>query len=530
MIKDGQLLVTFYDHAKIQSKSQIHTKLGGKKIDEMPQLHLEVIEVPVGEESKYKAVYEQHPDVRFVDFNTIGKLHYKPCKCAKCKRKSCGCIPNDPYYLEKIETSAGLQNQWGVQRINPEMAFCEVKDRGPVTKIAILDSGIDPNHPDLKDKIIDPINVSSGDMQDYMDTLGHGTFVAGIAAASTNNETGIASASYNTAYIVPIKVNVSGDLDIAVLSIIKGVMYAIEKKVDVINMSLGFPKYVQALQVALEKAWEQGIISVASAGNEGHEQPSYPAAHNFVLGVSATDKTDGLASFSNWGSYVGSTAPGTEILSTALADPVLFKPNYNASDGTSFSAPFVSGVAAMLRAIKPSASNQEIIQAIQRSARSLDTKDKKWDPFYGYGLLDLSAALQEIKCPQIPYGDYGKILGSFYGQVVDNEGNPVKEVGVPVIAVDNRTGKGIREYQTKSTSCQTGENVSDGMFRLFNLPGGNYSIYLFSVKPEFKMIESIDIVPGADVYVKVIVPEAREKILLDEKAAVAHVENKDKLK
>ncbi|KXY35577.1 S8 family serine peptidase [Bacillus sp. FSL K6-0067] len=523
MIKTGQLLVTFYDHAKTQSKSQIHTQLGGKKIDEIPQLHLEVIEVPVGEEAKYKALYEQHPDVRFVEYNFIRKLRYNPCKCAKCQCKPCGCRPNDPYYLEKIETNAGLQNQWGLQRINPEPAFCELKDRGPVTKIAILDSGIDPDHPDLKDKIIDPINFTSDDPKDYIDRNGHGTFVAGIAAAVTNNQTGIASASYNTAYIVPVKILEGGEESFTT-AILKGLMYAIEQQVDVINMSFGTEfdgTYSQNEQNALEMVWNQGIIPVAARGNEGNERITYPNAYNYVLSVSATNKLNRLASFSSWGNDVGITAPGTEILSTTPTYPVAdYQLNYDAGPGTSFSAPFVSGVAAMLRAIKPSASNQEIIQAIQRSARSLDTKEKKWDPFYGYGLLDLSAAVQEIKCPQIPYGDYCKILGSFYGQVVDSEGNPVD--GIFVIAVDNRTGEEIREYQTKYTIYPVGEEFSvqsDGMFRLFNLPGGNYSIYVWDVVPEFRLIESIDVVPGADVYVKLVLPKIPEEMLLGKKDA-----------
>ncbi|PEQ09127.1 S8 family peptidase [Bacillus toyonensis] len=509
MFKEGQLLITFYEHTSSQAKSEIHTQLGGKKIDEIPQLCIEVIEVPVGEEAKYKVLYEQHPEVRFVDYNAIRKLHYRPCMCAKCKRKSCGCRPNDPYYLEKIETSAGLQNQWGLQRIHPELAFCEVKDRGLVTKIAVLDSGIDPNHPDLKDKIIDPINVGPGEPEDYIDRVGHGTFVAGVAAAITNNNIGVAGASYNTAYIVPVKLGDNPDTT----AIIKGIMYAIEQKVDVINMSFGGPEYTQAEQSALELAWKQGVISIASAGNTGHEEASYPAAHNFVLGVSATNKLDRLASFSNWGSYVGIAAPGTEILSTTPTYPVpIFnKINYDASDGTSFSAPLVSGVAAMLRAIKPSASNQEIIQAIQRSARSLNTKDKEWSPFYGYGLLNLSAAVQEIKCPQIPYGEYCEILGSFYGQLVDGDGNPF---GFPVIAVDNRTGKTIRTYSPKSTRMgeEGSVSVDDGMFRLFNLPGGNYSIYAIFVDPQLRLIESIDVVPGADVYVKLVLPNPSEDI------------------
>ncbi|CUB58137.1 Thermophilic serine proteinase precursor [Bacillus subtilis] len=522
MFKEGHLLITFYEHTNLQAKGKVHTQLGGKKIDEIPQLHLEVIEVPVGEEAKYKALYEQHPDVRFVEYNFVRKLRYKSCKCAKCK--PCGCRPNDPNYLEKIETSAGLQKQWGLQRIDPELAFCEVKDREPVTKIAILDSGIDPNHPDLKDKIINPINFTSDNPEDYIDTIGHGTFVAGIAAAITNNNTGIASSSYNTAYIVPVKI-LGGGGESFTTAILKGLMYAMEQKVDVINMSFGTEFdgiYSQNEQNALEMVWNQGIISIAARGNEGNERITYPNAYNYVLSVSATNKMNRLASFSSWGNDVGITAPGTEILSTSPTYPVpiFSKTYYDASNGTSFSAPFVSGVAAMLRAIKPSASNQEIIQAIQRSARSLDTKDKKWDPFYGYGLLDLSAAVQEIKCPQIPYGDYCKILGSFYGQVVDSEGNPVG--GIPVIAVDNRTGEEIRQYQTKFTICPVGEEFpvqSDGMFRLFNLPGGNYSIYVGAVIPELRWIESIDVVLGADVYVKLVVPVIPGQMLLGKKDA-----------
>ncbi|MEK4503486.1 S8 family serine peptidase [Bacillus sp. FSL R12-0069] len=523
MFKEGHLLITFYEHTNLQAKGKVHTQLGGKKIDEIPQLHLEVIEVPVGEEAKYKALYEQHPDVRFVEYNFIRKLRYKPCKCARCKYKPCGCRPNDPHYLEKIETSKGLQNQWGLQRINPELAFCELKDRGPVTKIAILDSGIDPNHPDLKDKIINPINFTSDNPEDYIDTEGHGTHVAGIAAAVTNNKTGIASASYNTAHIVPVKILGRGD-ESYTTAILKGLMYAIEQQVDVINMSFGTEfegTYSQNEQNALEMAWNQRIIPVAARGNEGNERITYPNAYNYVLSVSATNKLNRLASFSSWGNDVGITAPGAEILSTTPTYPSIpgIRPSYDSMSGTSMSAPFVSGVAAMLRAIKPSASNQEIIQAIQRSARSLDTQDKKWDPFYGYGLLDLSAAVQEIKCPQIPYGDYCKVLGSFYGQVVDSDGNPLKET---VIAVDNRTGEKIREYQTKFTICPVGEEFSvqsDGMFRLFNLPGGNYSIYLEAVIPGFRLIESIDIVPGADVYVKLVRPEIPEEMLLGKKDA-----------
>nr|WP_283502814.1 S8 family serine peptidase [Bacillus cereus]WHS75936.1 S8 family serine peptidase [Bacillus cereus] len=513
MIKKGQLLIKFYEQVNSKMKKQIHTQFGGKKIEEVTQIFVELIEVPAGEETKYKNLYEQHPDVQFVEYNVFRNLYGKSCMCSRCKYRHCGCKPNDPYYEKKIETSEGLQNQWGLQRINPEQAFCEVKNTKPVAKIAVLDSGIDPNHPDLKEKIIDPINVGPGKPEEYMDTVGHGTFVAGIAAAITNNQIGIASASGNTAYIVPVKV---GGETLETFAIIKGILYALEKEVDVINMSFGSPSYSQLEQLALELAWKQGIILVAAAGNEGYEQPSYPAAYNFVLAVSATDQTNRLSPFSNWGSEIGITAPGTAIVSTAptYTVSIFSKTNYDASDGTSFSAPFVSGVAGMLRAIKSAASNQEVIQAIQRSAHSIDTRDKKWDPFYGYGLLNVSAAVQEIKCPQIPYGEYYEILGSFYGQVVNSEGSPMGEL--PVIVVDEHTKKIIKEYQTKFITCGKGEEAfiqSDGMFRLFNLPGGNYQVQAVAVYAPPKeidiriLIESLQLIPGSDTYIKVILPK-----------------------
>jgi thermitase len=331
----------------------------------------------------------------------------------------------------------------------------------------------------------------------------------------TNNQIGIASASYNTAYIVPVKV---GGNEESVLAVVKGIMYAIEQRVDVINMSLGGPIYTQIEQTALEQAWNQGIISVAAVGNSGNEQVNYPGGNNFVLGVSATNQDNRLAFFSNWGVDVGITAPGVAILSTAPTYPVpIFSQlNYDAGDGTSFSAPFVSGVAALLRAIKPSASNQEVIQAIQRSAQGVDTKDKNWDPFYGWGLLNVSAAVNKIQQTTIPSSNYCAVVGSFYGQVVDSEGNAAELPDLTVFAINNSTGEPVKIYAPKIGIVNSDGMVgigSDGMFRLFNLPGGNYSIagsYIDPITMQGKsivFIASIDVVLGADVYVKLVIPD-----------------------
>ncbi|MBI0577920.1 S8 family serine peptidase [Neobacillus cucumis] len=478
MIEQGKLLIGFRDHVSTKSRDMIHQQFGVKCIKKFPQLNVEVVEVPKGEEEKYRQMYMALADVTFVDFN--------------CLRKP-NCKPNDPYYEEPLNTTNdGLQSQWGLRRIKPERAFDKAKCIKLRSKIAILDTGIDPNHPDLAKKIIDPINFGSDNPNDYIDREGHGTHVAGIAAAITNNKIGIASASYNTAAIIPIKL---GDREFTSEALIEGILYAIEKGADVMNMSLGGPCYNQAEQNAIELAWKNGVIIVAAAGNEGHERPSYPAAYNFVLGVSATDKNNQLAPFSNWGVYVGIAAPGTAILSTTPTYPLPdLRRKYDTMQGTSMATPFVSGVAAMLRAIKPQATNQEIIQAIQQSARNLETDQKKWMPFYGYGLLNASNAVNVLKGKE---NIDSEALGSFYGQAVDENNQPLEDI--TIIAFNNKTDKEAREYQTKG----------DGMFRLFNLPAGNY---LIGYAPEgtnvaVSLIDSINIVPGADIFLKLVISD-----------------------
>ncbi|HWP96997.1 MAG TPA: S8 family serine peptidase [Syntrophomonadaceae bacterium] len=425
-------------------------------------------------------------------------------------------------------------------------------------KIAIIDTGIDPNHPDLAAKIVDPINFFTGSPTDYVDRIGHGTWTAGIAAAITNNRTGVAGTSFNTANIIPIRV---GDTSIPLSAVISGILYAVLRGAKVINMSLGFVFFSVLLQSAIDFAWDNGLVIIASAGNNGNEQVQYPAGNNRVLAVSATDKANDLAFFSTWGVDIGVAAPGVAILATVptYTVPDFSFLNYDAADGTSASAPFVSGVAALLFALDPSLTNQQVIQIIERSARPLDEdeedervnpphfpeqplragnaiessnncqndvdrsnscddkcnnkcepskpseiiiipnrpvadlSEKAWDPFFGYGLLNAGKAVRLLKQSQSSQSG----LGSFYGQVVSQStGLPIG--GVTVSARVNGVTK--REYVTKTNVPTFTILDTDGMFRLFNLPRGTYSIFVGS-----QQVQTAQIVPGADTILRLLV-------------------------
>ena len=215
------------------------------------------------------------------------------------------------------------------------------------------------------------------------DDFGHGTHVAGIAAAATNNGIGIAGISWG-ARVMPVKVlDQYGNgwySDIA-----DGIVYAADNGAKIINLSLGGAAASQTLCQAAAYAQQKGALLVAAAGNAG-AAVLYPAACDGVLAVAATDRSDQRASFSNYGPEVDLAAPGVDIYSTW---PWL--DGYFTKSGTSMAAPHVSGVAALVWSRWPEWTNMAVSRRITETAVDVDAAG--WDPYTGWGRLDAAAAL-----------------------------------------------------------------------------------------------------------------------------------------
>lgn len=255
-----------------------------------------------------------------------------------------GCSSEQPDPLEP--------QQWAVPEIKLPAAWEQAK--GDDVVIAIVDTGVDLDHPDLKDKIVDGYDFVSDD-DDPMDQNGHGTHVAGIAAAATENGVGIAGAA-PSAKIMPVRVlGTVGSGDQA--TIVRGIKWAADHGAKVINMSLGETGLMSrllkggVLNPAIQYAHGKGAVVVAAAGNEGTaKQPYKPTTQ--VLVVGASDAQGQPASFSNFGAQDAVSAPGVKILSTlpTYKTPETLKntSGYGALDGTSMAAPYVSGLAALL--------------------------------------------------------------------------------------------------------------------------------------------------------------------------------------
>jgi subtilisin family serine protease len=296
--------------------------------------------------------------------------------------------PNDPYYASF---------QWNLPHIGADDAW-EITTGSSGITIAVLDTGVDLGHPELAGKVVPGYDFVNSDA-DPGDDHGHGTHVASIAAAMSNNALGVAGLSWG-ARIMPVKV-LGADGVGAVSGVAAGIRWAADHHAHIINLSLGGGG-ATTLQSAVDYAHDLGALVVASAGNEYEEgNPTmYPAACEHVLAVAATDDADGHASYSNSGSYVDVAAPGGDPSGSGDADPRHWilgaywrggGYDYVWAAGTSQAAPQVSGLAALLLSINGSLTNTALEQMIRDTA--LDVGSAGWDEFSGDGRIDASAAV-----------------------------------------------------------------------------------------------------------------------------------------
>ncbi len=280
-------------------------------------------------------------------------------------------LPNDTYWGEQSESLLGqhLPEAWAVST-------------GTGQIIAVVDTGVDATHPDLVGRVLPGRDIVNND-GNASDDNGHGTAVAGVAAAKSNNSMGIAGIASN-ARILPVKVldadGMGIDPDIA-----EGIVWATDQGAKVINISLGGYGQSPVLEQAVAYALARDVVIVAATGNEATQAPSYPASSPGVIGVGATDGAGQLVLFSNWGAQVDVVAPGWDLIV-----PDASTDGYMYASGTSFSAPIVSGVAALVRSAQPGLSQAAVAARIKDTAT--DGGPDGDDDKFGGGIVNAWAA------------------------------------------------------------------------------------------------------------------------------------------
>lgn len=264
--------------------------------------------------------------------------------------------PNYLYTTTAEPNDPDFSDSWGVGAINAPQAWDTASGDG--IKVAVVDTGVNPNHPDLAGQVLPGKDMVNHD-DDPMDDHGHGTHVAGTIAAVANNFVGVAGVAPH-ARIIPVKVlaaNGSGTND----TIAEGILEAAKLGAKVINMSLGGPDNSQTLDAAIQQVERQGVIVVCAAGNDNVNTPFYPAANDGVIGVAAVDPANRKASFSNYGDYIDVAAPGTNIVSTG------FQGGYVKMSGTSMASPHVAGAVAVLLSKYPALRGAQVQKLLQNT-------------------------------------------------------------------------------------------------------------------------------------------------------------------
>jgi thermitase len=390
----GQVLVKFKPTLRDQIIEATLAAYSTKKIKRIPRLDVYELQI-----SKHFTVEQmvyalnQNPDVEFAEPNFIARVAE---------------TPNDAFYKyqyalhntgQEIGISGSPSGKSGAD-IKATAAWDETKGTADDI-IAIIDSGVDFDHPEIKNKVIGRGRDLVNNDFDATDDLGHGTFVAGIAAADTNNSEGVAGVAWNCK-ILPVKVmNKEGEGDYGWL--VEGLIWAADNGADVINLSLGGSDASESLRQALKYAHDKGIVIAAATGNDG-SSVLYPAAYDeYCLAVAATDYNDARTSWSNFGPEVDVAAPGERILGpvptwywASQGDPESVPYAFGA--GTSASTPHVAGLAALLKSSKPWLTADEIMDIIRFTAEDVNSAENKGkDDLIGYGRINMEKALVPIK-------------------------------------------------------------------------------------------------------------------------------------
>ncbi len=344
-----------------------------KRDESIPELNVVVLEVAPADLQQALAELQDHPDVAFAEPNYLARAAY---------------IPNDP----------GFSQQSNLAFIQVPMAWDLITSAQEVT-VAVIDTGVDISHPDLLANLWQNAAEASGlsgvddDGNGYVDDVwgwnmvagnndvsddhGHGTHLAGVIAAVSDNGAGVAGIAPNARILTVKALDASGFGTYA--QVAEAIIYATDQGARVINLGFGGAGNSQILEDAVNYALGRGVIVVAAAGNTGADAPVYPAAYPGVIAVGAVDNGLTWAVFSSFGSGTALTAPGINIYSTWPGG------NYSQMSGTSVSSAEVSGVAALLAGQSQFSNSIFVRDALVKTALNLGTSG--WDPFYGFGLV-----------------------------------------------------------------------------------------------------------------------------------------------
>jgi thermitase len=362
-----RLVVGFHPSASPTQRSASLARAKVTRSAPVARLHATVVTVAPHRLAEVRRALLARADVAYVELDHVARAYDLDSQARTGLAASW--VPSDTF----------LSQQWGLQTLRAEQAW-ELA-RGTGVKIAILDTGVDYIHPDLSGRVELGRDFVDED-SDPMDVQGHGTHVAGIAAATADDGFGIAGVAPGATILAVRVLDAEGAGDYS--QVARGIVHAADRGAKVINLSLGGPEESELLRSAIDYATARGAIVTCASGNESASALGYPARYDSCLSVGATDSSDSHASFSNRGAGLDLVAPGAQVLSSVMGG------SHDSWDGTSMATPHVAGVAALLAS--QGLGRRAIVDTLAATAVDLGPTGR--DTTYGAGRVDAAAAVE----------------------------------------------------------------------------------------------------------------------------------------
>ena len=361
----GRLLVKPRDGINESDLQHLFAAHGAQQHGAIHQINVRIIKVPEVARDRILETLQHHASIEFAELDGV----HQP-----------SLIPNDTYY----------SFAWHLPKIQAPRAW-DISTGSSSVTVAILDTGVESTHPDLAAKIVSGWNFYDNN-SNTSDVLGHGTQVAGGAAAISNNGTGVSSLAWGCR-IMPIRVSdTTGSAFDSTIA--QALSWAADQGVRVANASYAVSQSSAIASAAQYFQSKGGVVTIA-AGNQG---TFVTAADNpYVLTISATDSSDLVCTWSNTGNNIDLAAPGSGIPSTGSGG------SYVTAGGTSLSAPIVAGVAALVISVNPSLTGAQVQDILKRSADDLGAPG--WDPSYGWGRVNAYKAVLAATGGTLPPAD-----------------------------------------------------------------------------------------------------------------------------
>ena len=380
LINPERLMIQLRPGASVAAITRAHLRAKGRVLQDLPQIGWQIVEVDPRALFESREAYLREPAILRADFDRAKHLAY---------------VPNDPYWP-----------MWHMQRIKADQAW-DTHKGSPTVRVAIMDTGLNYNHPDLAANVwTNPGEIAGNGIDDdgngYVDDIhgydfaygdgdpndnfGHGSSCAGIIGARQDNGIGVTGVAPLTQLV-----GTKAALDTGYFydsANVPALLYIADMGFQVVSMSFYSDGVTAAERTAIDYCWSHGVLPVAAAGNDSQVLPYYPGAYEHVLSVAATDTNDNKAGFSNWGTWVDVAAPGVGVSTVSGG-------GYTTGfAGTSAACPHVAGLAALLFSV-PGATNATVRAAIEDTASTLN--QAPFGQYTGYGLIDAKAALLRVQ-------------------------------------------------------------------------------------------------------------------------------------